>query len=219
MFTLFLLPSCNRSNLPSEGTVNAKVIEYKINYLEDKAGSIPTSILPGRMTLIFADNFALNRIDGFLGQFSLSYVADLKKKSVTTYLRLFDKKYYYIGQPGELPCGIEPLDNIQITPTGQKKEIAGYIANEIIVRTDDNKEIILYTASLDHIKNPNITTPYSEIKEVLLEFFTRLSVLDMRISASRLYNKEVDWLLFNIPEDYVQISKAEMEKAMHELFR
>lgn len=205
--------------MPSEGFVNAKVIEYRITYLDNKAGNIPTNILPRRMTLIFAENFALNRIDGFLGQFSIIYVANLKKKSVDTHLKLFDKKYYYSGKPGELPCGIDPMEDIQIIKTERTKEIAGFNANEIIVRTNDNDEILLYSAAVNNIKNPNITTPYRDIDEVLLEFFTRLSVLDMKLTAVRLYHKEIEWALFSVNEDYIQIPKDEMENAINELFR
>lgn len=211
--------ACNRSKVPTEGTVNAHVVEYKVNYLDSKAGSIPTSILPSKMTLVFAEHFALNRIDGFLGQFSLAYIANLKTRSVTTMLKIFDKKYYYQGKPDELPCGIYEIHGLTIEETGNTKEISGYTANEMIARINNDSILYLYSAQLDHIKNPNITTPYRKVEGVLLEFYTTLSIMQMKFSASRIYFKEIDWSLFNIPDDYKQISREEMEKGIRELFK
>jgi len=219
VFIFLLLSGCFRSKVPSEGKVSAKVIEYKVEYLAEKAGGIPTNVLPGKMTLIFADHFAINRIDGFLGQFSLSYIANLKTKKVISLLKIFDKKYYYTGQPGEIPSGIDPMNNIIMTRTGNKKEIAGITSDEIKIQTNDGKEYLMYSAYIEKIKNPNITTPYHEIDDVLLEFYTKLSMMEMRLSASRLYTKEVEWNVFNIPEDYQRISKDAMEKTINELFR
>ena len=211
--------ACNRHKVPAEGSVNAKVIDYRIEYLDSKAGSVPTSILPSKMTSLFAGHFALNRIDGFLGQFSLSYIANLKTTSVTTMLKLFDKKYFYTGRPGELPCGINKMQGLQLLETGITKEISGFSAKKSIVRTDNKPDVYIYTANIENIKNPNITTPYNKVDGVLLEFYTSLSVMQMKIMALRVYNKEVDWSLFNIPQDYREITRSEMEKAINELFR
>jgi hypothetical protein len=218
---LFLLlnGACNRHEVPTEGSVNAKVIDYRIEYLDSKAGTVPTSILPSKMTLLFADHFALNRIDGFLGQFSLSYIANLRTTSVITLLKLFDKKYYYTGRPGELPCGINKMNGLQIQETELTKELSGFNAKKSIVKTENKPDVYIYTANIENIKNPNITTPYYEVNDVLLEFYTSLSVMQMKITALRFYNKEVEWSLFNIPKDYIHISRPEMEKTINELFR
>ena len=194
--------------------MNAKIIEYKIEYLADKAGSIPTSVLPGKMTLIFADHFALNRIEGFLGQFSISYIANLKTKKVISLLKIFDKKYYYTGKAGELPIGIDSMQGLVIEKTGGKKDIAGISSDEIRVTAPDGKILLIYSAYIDHIKNPNITTPYSEIDAVLLEFYTSLSDLKMKLSASRYYTKDIEWSIFNIPEEYPEVSNTLMTKVI-----
>jgi hypothetical protein len=211
--------ACTRNKVPATGKVNATVIEYKVDYLDSKAGSIPTNILPSKTTLIFADRFALNRIDGFLGQFSLSYIANLKTGSVTTLMKLFDKKYAYKGKPGELPCGINELSELVIKETGRTKEISGHTAKELLVSSREKNSFHIYSLDMNHISNPNITTPYSKVKGVLLEFYTSLSVMEMELSASRIYNREVDWELFNIPDDFKLIQKHEMERAINELFR
>ena len=215
----FVLSGCYRSRIPSKGTVNAKIIEYRIEYLAEKAGSIPTNVLPGKMTLIFAEQYALNRIEGFLGQFSLSYIANRRTKTVTSLLKIFDNKYYYTGKPGELPCGIDSMQDIIMEKTGRKKDIAGFASDEFRITKPEGDNFFIYSAKIDHIKNPNITTPYREIDAVLLEFYTSLSVLKMKLSASRYYSKEVEWNIFNIPEEYIEVSDILMNKAIDELFR
>jgi hypothetical protein len=111
------------------------------------------------------------------------------------------------------------MESIKIEETGNTKEISGYISKELTIRSGDNNELLIYSARLDNIKNPNITTPYRNVQGVLLEFYTSLSVMRMKLSASRIYTKEIDWSLFNIPADYITISRAEMEEAINELFR
>ena len=80
-----LLTSCRRVvELPE--TVDAHYIEYKIDYLEEKAGDIPTRILPGTMDAYYTKYYVLTKIEGFFNQFSLIQIADLKYKRVTTLL-------------------------------------------------------------------------------------------------------------------------------------
>jgi len=219
---IILLPflaSCDRNKIPSEGTVEAKIIEYKVEYLKDKVGGIPTSVLPGKMTLIFADHFALNKIEGFFGQFSLSYIANLKTRKVISLLKIFDRKYYYAGEAGEIPSGIDPMYKINIEKTGNKKEIAGFISEEIRIQTPEGKDFMIYSTNFDGIKNPNITTPYHKIEDVLLEFYTSLSNMEMKLSASRIYSMNVEWSIFHVPDDYKEITQEAMEKTIGELFR
>gem|GEM_PF-410657 len=222
LIIIILLPflsCCNRNKIPSEGMVEAKIIEYRVEYLDEKAGGIPTSILPGKMILIFADHYAVNRIDGFLGQFSLTYIANLKTRRVISLIKIFDKKYYYSGDSGEIPSGIDPMNNLKVEKTGNKKEISGYSSDELRIISPDGIEFMVYTTSFENIRNPNITTPYNDIADVLLEFYTSLSDMRMKLSASRIYSKEVEWNTFHVPEDYKEITKDAMEKTIRELFR
>ena len=216
---IVFLQSCNWGKVPEKGQVKAHVIEYKVTYLEDKAGSIPTSILPGKMTLVFADHFALNRIDGFLGQFSLSFIANLKNKTVVNLVKIFDKKYVYYGKEDELPVCIAPMESIDIKELEKNVEFAGFRCRKLLIKASNHPEITVLCTDQIKVKDPNITTPYRDIDEVMLMFNTSLSLLEMKCSASKYEEKEVPWDIFRVPDDYISISRENMEKVINELFK
>jgi len=214
-----LLSNCTCNRIPKEGQVKAHVIEYKVSYLEDKAGSIPTSILPGKMTVVFANHYALNRIDGFLGQFSLSFIANLNTRTVINLVKIFDKKYVYYGSRDELPVCISEMDSINIVEEGKNIEFAGFNCRKLLVTSSNYSDINILCTDQIKVKSPNITTPYKDINEVLLMFNIRLSLLEMKLSASKYEEKEVPWDIFQVPDGYEKISKANIEQVVKELFK
>ncbi len=208
---------CTRKKDPD--VVKADVIHYRVEYLHEKAGSIPTKILPDHMTVIFSHSYALNRIEGFFGQFSLSYVADQKRKKVTTLLKIFDKKYVYTGQAGDLPCGIDPMDGMTMKAGLNEKTIAGHRCREYVLSIPGRETLPVFSAEDIRVNSPNITTPYRGHDHVLLQFYTRLSVLDMMLIADSCTVKNIPLEIFSVPDGYQRVSKIKMEKILNELFR
>jgi hypothetical protein len=217
IFLIFFISGCSRRTQPE--IVDAKVIEYKVEYVDEVAGSIPTSILPRKMTLIFAEKMAMNTIDGFLGQFTLTYIADLKKETVVTMLKLFDKRYYHRGESGENPAGIAPMDGMKLEGTDSTARILDFDARRYILYIPGYEEKEIWSTPDIKIKNPNITTPYKELEDVLLQFYTELSVLKMNMMAHNFEEQSLSNEIFQVPEKYEEISRKKMEKILEELFK
>lgn len=171
------------------------------------------------MRLIFGEDYAMNTIEGFLGQFSLTYIANLRKEKVITMLKIFDKKYYYNGEKNELPCGIDPMPGMVIKSTGNERNILGFDAKEYSLDLSGNQQILIYSTDQIPVVSPNRATPYRNIEEVLLQFYTRLSVLDMILVAEDFREEEISTGIFMVPEGYSEISRIQMEKTISELFR
>ncbi|MCK4921042.1 MAG: hypothetical protein KAS71_08350 [Bacteroidales bacterium] len=212
-----LLYSC--STRKGDETVEIKIIQYDVTYINENAGSIPTRILPNKMQLVFGDDYAMNSIEGFLGQFSLTYIANLKKKKVTTLLKLFDKKYYYLGPNGEFPCGIDPMKAMVLKPTGKSANILGFKAKEYDLGQIGINGLKIYTTNDIDVKSPNNNTPYSSIDEVLLQFYTKLSVLEMYLVAESFEEDSASINIFSIPDDYEPVTRIKMENTLAELFK
>lgn len=212
-----LLNSC--SVRKSDKIIEVKIIQYDVTYINKNAGGIPTKILPNKMNLIFGGNYAMNSIEGFLGQFSLTYIANLKKKKVTTLLKLFDKKYYYLGSNGEFPCGIDPMKAMVLKPTGKNTNILGFDAIEYEMEHAGITGMKIYTTKDIDIKSPNNATPYNSLDEVLLQFYTKLSVLEMYLVAESYEKDSASIDIFSIPDDYVPVTRTKMEKTLAELFK
>lgn len=211
--------SCRYDSAPVKGTVKASVIHYKVNYLDDKAGSIPTAVLPGRMTVVFADHYALTRIDGFLGQFSLNYIGNLRNRSVITMVKIFDKKFVHYGKYGELPVCLEPIESIKIKEKERGISFAGFLCKKLLITSDNQNDFYVLSTDQIKVKNPNATTPYKDINDVLLMFNTSLSLLNMQLVAEKYEEKEVPWEMFHVPVDYSKLSRKEIELVIEKLFK
>ncbi len=217
LLVLFFVFGCQQDRKPEMIDVN--LIEYRVEYIDDVAGSVPTSILPEKMTLIFHEDKALTSIEGFLGQFSLSYLADLKKQKVITMLKLFDKNYYYEGEKGELPAGIVSFENMKIEETTDSAIILDFMCRKYLIHSDQLGSKEIWSTTEIGVINSNITTPYREIPGVLLQFYSQLSVLKMFLFIEKYQEKSINKDLLEVPDNFKRISKSAMEKTLIELFK
>jgi hypothetical protein len=199
------------------GSVEADYINYRVEYLENKAGDIPTNLLPDEMQAYYTRDYILTRIDGFFGQFSLVQVANLKKRTVTTMLNFFGNKVYYTGERNEHPVSIHPLDHPEIILTDDMETIAGIPSFRAEIHLPKETYDIYYTEDIK-VKTPNITTPYHFIDYVLSDFRVQLSYLKMRLIMEEHAQQEIDNAMFRIPEDYQPVSRKEMEDIINSLF-
>lgn len=216
LILLLIFHGCNKSK-DTGSTEEADFIKYKVVYLENMAGDIPTRMLPNEMEAYYSKRFILTRIQGFFGQFSLTQVANLKQNSVTTMLNFFGNKVYYVGKKGEIPAGIVKLNDPEVRMTDDTIRICGMLAYKAEIQEDNMKYNVYYTKDID-IKSPNITTPYNFIDYVLSDFRVQLSILKMRLIMSQHETTQVNSTLFEIPQEYEQVSRETMESIINSLF-
>lgn len=207
---VLVFTACKRKSTESE-TVDVDHISYKVMYLEKMAGDIPTNVLPGVMDAYYSDRYVMTKIDGFFGQFSLVQVADMKKHTVTSMLNFFGNKIYYIGEKGEIPVSIYPLEDPEIEFTEDTLTISGLTSHRVIIHLPDHAYDIYYTKDFN-IESPNITTPYSFIDHVLSDFRVQLSYLKMRLIIDEHTEESLDPLVFEIPQEYESVSRDTMEE-------
>lgn len=211
-----LMSSCGGPPVLPEH-ITAHHIRYQIEYLDERAGDIPTKILPGLMDAYYTDYYVLSRIEGFLEQFSLTQIADLRREKVTTLLRFFDSKFYYEGKNGELPVAIIEPKHMSCTMTGEQTVIGGLHSERVEVDTGDETYSIYLTKDFQ-VNRPNISTPYRKIEYPLSEFRVQLSLLKMHLSCVEFDTKTIDSQIFDVPSDYREVSRQDMELIINSLF-
>lgn len=204
-----------RNSGPKEN--ESTFVRYRISYLENMAGDIPTRILPKNMDCYYSPDKVVTTIEGFFGQFTLSQIADLRKKEVITLLNFFGNKVAYQGKRGELPASVLPIDNMTLTKTADTLRIAGLLSHRVEVSTPSGNYDIYYTSDIP-VKKPNITTPYSQIEYPLSDFRVTLSQLKMRLTISETRTELLSAEAFGIPEGYKAVSREEMEEIINSLF-
>ncbi len=211
-----LLIGCRRTvDLPK--TVDAHYMVYQIEYLEDQAGDIPTRILPGTMEAYYTKHHVYTRIDGFLNQFALVQISDLKHKRVTTLLSFFGSKVYYTGESGELPAGIAKPDHLKCKATGETAVIGGLNSEQMAVEADNERFNIYFTKEFS-IRRPNISTPYHMVDDPLTDFRIELSRLKMHRTCLTIELKTVESEIFTIPDGYKSVNRETMEEIINSLF-
>ncbi len=216
LFAGLLLTGCHRSvELPE--MIDSHYIQYDIEYLEDKAGDIPTRILPGTMEAYYTKYFVLTKIEGFFSQFSLIQIANLRQRRVTTLLNFFGNKVYYVGSSGELPASIIEPDQIKCKYTGEMTMIGGLHSERVIVDTGNEKFSIWCTRDFS-VRRPNISTPYRMVDHPLTDFRIQLSLLKMHLTCSGLEDKSIESEIFTIPEEYRAVNLETMEEIINSLF-
>jgi hypothetical protein len=217
LFVLLLLANGCRRGAELPETLRAHYLKYQVNYLDEHAGAVPTRILPQHMDAFYTRYHILTRIEGFLNQFSLTQIADLRQRRVTTLLNFFGTKVYYTGENGELPAGIvEPVE-LRFRYTGDTITIAGLKSERIEVDTGTEKYDIYFTRDFN-ARRPNMTTPYHSIDHALSDFRIQLSLLKMHLTCLEYKTKTVESEIFMIPEDYEPVSRKAMEEIINSLF-
>lgn len=216
LFVILLLNGCRRHiTLPE--TIDAHYIKYQIEYLEERAGDIPTRILPKHMDAYYTKHYILSRIEGFFNQFSLIQISDLRHRKVTTLLNFFGNKVYCVGKQGELPAAVIEPGRIDCKFTGETTVIGGLKSEKVNVDTGKEQYNIYVTRDFS-VRRPNISTPYRSIDYPLAEFRIQLSLLKMLLSCAEFDTKTVKSEIFTIPEDYRSVSKSAMEQIINSLF-
>jgi hypothetical protein len=181
---------------------------------------VPIEALPQNLVVSFKKNKILFEMIG-LGNSGIVNLANPEKGIYDTYYNFFGvQKYYYEASEGEVFPGFASMKDMIITKTSKTAVICGYNCKNAEVTFGDNKEKkheIWYTQEIK-IKDPNASTPYSEIDGVLLSFFFFIGSAEMTFNAETVYNKEVQDEVFDRRQKYVRVSKADIEEVMNGIF-
>jgi GLPGLI family protein len=213
---LTLFSNCSRKRVErlAEGR-----IEFQITYEQEEVGGYSASLLPAKMTMEFRDNKVKNTIQGGMGFFNLVNISDLNSYRFTTYLKFIDKRYIFESQGNEPPCCFGRMDGMEIKFTRQTKEIIGFDCRRAIASFPDgdiDSFDIWYTDELK-LDKPNGNSPFQEIPGVLLEFNTIMGNANMHMIASNCDITRIPPRIFELPKNYTEVNKAEMETILNAL--
>jgi hypothetical protein len=216
LLSILLSYSCHRFTETSE-PMEAHYVQYKITYLDEMAGDVPTRILPSVMHSWYTDRFVLTKIDGFFRQFSLIQIADLRHRKVTTLLNVLGNKYYYRSRQDEIPACIVAPEDLRFTVTEDTTVIGGLHSRLVEVDTGEEKFNVYYTEDFS-VRRPNLSTPYREITQPLSDFPIQLSYLKMHLSCKFHEERIIESGFFSVPDEYRPVSRPVMEEFINSLF-
>lgn len=213
---LFLLNACK--NYFGDGDkIKEGIIEYEINYLENKMTGFSSSLLPKTMYMKFNDDMAMNSIEGMMGAFFMRNIVDFDELKNITMLKALNNEFFYVGEKKEMPVGYHHFDDMEIEITKDTLVLAGLPCKKAIARLGNGNEYPVYFTEEIGIKKPNELNPYNEIDGVLMQFQIELSNIKMELTATKLHQCAVLDKEFEIPKGFRRISKEKMEELINDL--
>lgn len=212
-FSIFINSCSERKKSTNQGE-----IEYEIIYLDDENEFPVIGLMPETMTVSYNSDCSKSKMVGFLGFFSTQVISDTKERINYTLIKVQDKKYVYKGNVEDASFIYDSLGEIHIEYVSETKEIAGYTCKKAIATfSNENNPIEIFYTDDINFSDPNRNTPFAEIKGVLLEFQIKLYKINMRFVAKEVRKIAIPKEEFEIPEDYVVVSKEKFEKLINEL--
>lgn len=213
---VILLANCNRGK--KTGLTEGRIV-FRITYEQQEVGGYSASLLPSKMIMEFRDNMIKNTIQGGMGFFNLVNVSDLNNDRFITYLKFIDKKYIFKGDKNDTPCCFGRMAGMDIEFTKQTKEIIGFNCRKAIASFPDGhieSFDIWFTEDLQ-LDKPNGNSPFQKIPGVLLEFNTIMGNANMHMVAKNCDVTRVSARIFELPKNYTQVSKLEIETILNAL--
>jgi len=193
-------------------------ITFDIAYTNNSGRSFPMQLLPKTIEMKFNRNFASYTIEDRVGLFSICNILDLSHHKSATLIKVFDKKYVYQGNAHESPIFFKSSEPYEVQFQKDTQRIAGILCQKAVITDKESAKSydILYSSNI-RIRDLNANTPYAKIEGLLLQFGIQMKNLDMKLTAKKINQKNVNNIEFQIPEDYKAISKMQMEEIINTL--
>ena len=193
----------------SEGT-----IEYHLEYLNKDANFLIGNVYPDKLKYKFKNNNTRTELSAGGGIFTTSVLAHYDNTTVDHMVKMINSKYVLHMDSALAKSSFEDISKIKYTFSDETKEIAGYKCKKAVISFKDNSKpsfTIYYTNDI-HIENANWCIPYDSINGVLMEYQIKINGIEMKLTASEVVKEKFEDDEFNVPKDYVNISKEEMDK-------
>jgi hypothetical protein len=200
------------SNTKKEG-----IITYKLEYLEEND---ITTLLPTEMTITFKNDNMHQKVVGWSNIFSLEGIRNMKEQSCSALFKVLGKRYVYTKKElGQVVFGYDPYKGMKLVKTNETKKIAGFDCKKVKIEFPDNSHDnfdIYYTNEIK-INTPNWNNPFYQIDGVLMEYQIDMFGIKTKIVADTVQFIKVDDSEFDVPVDYKQVSKEELEEEINKL--
>lgn len=195
------------------------LIEYDIKYIEDEKDNPLISLLPTTMTVKFKDNSSIQKIEGWMGIFSMAGIHDAESGKNSALLKIMNEKYCYQSNFEGEPFGFDAMPGMKIELVEGTKEIAGQVCKRAHISFEDPEvePFDVYYIEKVALKDPNCHNPFREIPGVLLEYQMVFQKIRMELVATKIEKAEILDEDFAIPDGYEMVSKEKIQEVIDNL--
>jgi len=181
-------------------------IHYNIDYI-GSIGAVPKEVMPKNMIMSFKNDKILFEMLSPFGNSGILNLSNPEKKIYDTYFSLFTLKYFYAAEPDEMFPGFDAMKGMVIRKTSKTTIICGFDCKnaEVIFPSDREKVIDVWYTDEIKVKNPNASTPFSQIEGVLMSFFFFLGPTEVHFDAETVYKKEIPDETFERRDNFIRV--------------
>ncbi len=194
------------SHTPDEG-----YIVYSIEYLNADSLDGMKAMLPDEMTLYFKNNSTCSELVIGAGLFETRMISNSDNFTMNTLVKALGQKSVMKLRKDDVDKNYQDRVPLELTYTNKRKEIAGYNCKEILVRDSTGNEYKVYFTEDIHINEPNWSTPFRDVKGIMLDYSLNFNGMIMHLTAKEVKFEAVDSTYFNLPEDYKEIKKEKLK--------
>ncbi|MGB8491435.1 MAG: hypothetical protein WCE64_10280 [Bacteroidales bacterium] len=193
-------------------------IDYDVQYT-GHVTLLPRELMPRNLIFSFKDNKTLYELVSPFGNSGIINLNNPEKGIHDSYLSMFTIRYYYPSKPGEMFPGFEAMQGMEIRRTLKTTEIIGFKCKnaEVTFPSDRSKIYNIWYTNEIPVKDPNASTPFSEIDGVLLRFFFFIGESEFQFRAENIYHKEIPDKLFERRQKFQRVSKADINKFINKM--
>lgn len=197
--------------------INQGEIHYNIEYISS-TGTLSNDFKPKTLVVSFKNNKILFEILSPIGNQGITNLVNPEKKIYDTYINMFGR-YYYAGSPGEMHPGFRSMEGMELKKTSRTTTMCGYDCKnaEITFPSDRNKIYNIWYTDEIRVKNPNTSTPFSEIDGVLMSFYFLLGGSEMKFEAESVFKTDIPDSFFERRPKFRLVSREDMEKIATEM--
>lgn len=187
------------------------IIEYDIHYKCDSSSMVPIQFLPKTMVLQFNHDHASYKIEDIMGIFCITNITNLTRRTHTSTIKIFDKKYKYEGQRGEVPVFFKPESIYAVQMMNDTVTLAGVeCSRSLITDIKERRKFEVDYSDEFVVKHPNINTPYSDIDGILMKFEIDLGKMRLELTAKKITPTSVNNSAFDVSDEFKNINEEKM---------
>ncbi len=193
-------------------------IHYSVNY-KGNVSQMPMELMPKNLVVSFKNDNILYELISPFGNSGITNLANPSKEIYDTYLSMFTIRYFYPSKPGEPYPGFEAMHDMDIRKTTKSAVICGFnCKNAEVTFPFDRAKVynIWYTDEIT-VKNPNASTPFSQIEGVLMSFFFVIGHSEFHFEAENVYKKEISDQTFERKDKFRRVSRDDINKFINKM--
>ena len=214
-YVLFIAVIFAMSGFSCKERGGKSIDQGEIHYTIDYIGNIgvPKELLPQNLIVSFKNDKILFEMIG-IGKSGIMNLSNPEKGINDTYFSFFTKRYFYAAEPGELYPGFEAMKGMKIRKTSHTSVICGFNCKnaQVTFPSDTEKVFEIWYTNEIKVKNPNSSTPFSQIDGVLLSFFFFMGPSELHFDAETVYKKDIQDEIFERRDKFARVSREEIDK-------